>query len=188
MPIQTRTQPYRGLTLALLAMVLLGLATPTMLRAEPTGPLEIAARIDGMHLHWNLPSGSFSKLSSQFLIPDVEIGGLRLPAKLVALRFADGVPAAPRIDRLESVPWAGAIRSVDAPIPQTSTGERQPALAERRAPALPETPLVVLREGRMRGARVTVLALSPIFAIGGRPHIAIQLEATLPGATPLAES
>ena len=186
MPMQTRTQSYRSLALALLAMVLLGLATPAKLLAEPTGPLEIAARADGTHLHWNLPPGSL--LNFQYSVPGVEIGGLRLPAKLVALRFADGVPAVPRIDRLESMPWAGALRAVDMPTPQTSTGERRPALAARRAATLPNTPVLVLREGRMRGARIIVLALSPIFAVGDRPHIAIHLEATLPGATPLADS
>jgi hypothetical protein len=48
--------------------------------------------------------------------------------------------------------------------------------------------VVVLREGRVRGARVVVLALSPIFAAGGQPRLATHLEATLPSAVPLAES
>src|SRR5262245_44023917 len=181
-------QVYRGLMLALLAIVPLGLAMPATLRAEPADPLEIAARADGTHLYWYLPPGSFSILNVQFSIPDIEIGGVRLPAKLVAVRLADGTPAVPRIDQLESMPWTGMIHFVDSIVPQTIAGERRPALAARSMSALPESPVVALREGRMRGARVVVLAISPIFAAGGQPRVATHLEATIPGATPLVES
>jgi hypothetical protein len=188
MPTKTMLQSGRGIALVLLAIMSLALATPAALQAEPTDLLHITTLDDGMHFRWRLPHGSFSILSSQSSIPEVEIGGARLPAKLVALRLVDGTPAVPQIHRLDSQPWAGAIRSVDPLIPQTIAGERRPALAARSAPALPESPVVVLREGRMRGARVVVLAISPIFAAGSQPHVATHLEATLPGATPLAES
>jgi Peptidase family C25 len=181
-------QARRSLTITLLAITLLGLAAPSTMQAEPTSPLHITARADGVHLEWHVVPGSFSILDAQFSIPELEIGGARLPAQLLALHLADDTPAAPRIDRLESAPWTGTIQAADVPIPQTNTGERRPALAARAAPALPESPVVVLREGRMRGARVIVLAFSPIFMVGNRPRAATRLEATIPRATPLAES
>jgi hypothetical protein len=185
---KTITQACHSLMLALLAIVLLGLGTPAALQAEPAGPLQITAHADAVHLNWRLSPGSFSILNSQFSIPNVHIGGAQLPAQLLALRLADGAPVTPQIDRLESIPWTGAIQAADAPIPQTSAGERRPALAASPAPTLPKSPVVVLREGRMRGAHVVVLAISPIFAAGGQPRAATRLEATIPGATPLAES
>jgi hypothetical protein len=181
------TQANRHLILALLAIMFLGLAMPATLRAEPTGPLEIMASADGVSLRWRLPSHSFSDPDAQLAMPEVEIDGARLPAKLVSLRLADSIPAAPRIDRLASSPWSGPIRSVAWPIPQTVTGEQRPALATHTAPMLPESPVVVLREGRMRGARIVVLAISPIFSVGGQPQVVTHLEATIPGAMLLAE-
>ncbi|HET9221662.1 MAG TPA: hypothetical protein VFO07_04125, partial [Roseiflexaceae bacterium] len=173
--------------LALLAIMLLSLVMPAGILAEPTDPLQIVASADGISLSWRLPSNSFSDLDAQFALPGVEIGGARLPAKLLAIRLPESLPATPQIDRMESLPWAGAIRSADSLIPQTMTGERRPALAARSAATLPASPVVVLREARMRGARIVVLAISPLFSVGGQPRVVTQLEATMRGATPLAE-
>jgi hypothetical protein len=176
----------------LLAVMLLSLVAPATTRAEPTDPLLISARTDGVHLEWRLTSSSFSILNrpegARFSILGVEIGGARLPAQLLALRLAPDAPAAPRIDRLESIPWTGAIQAAYSPVPQAGAGDLRPALAARPSTKLPESPVIVLREGRIRGAQVVVLAISPIFSASGRPRAATRLEATVLGATPLTES
>jgi hypothetical protein len=119
----------RNVVLALLAIVLLGLATPTALQAEPASPLEIRASAGNLTLKWRLPPGSFANPDAQLTLPEVEIGSVRLPAKLVAIHLPDGLPAAPQIDRVESLPWHGAVHDVDSLIPQTISGVRRPARA-----------------------------------------------------------
>jgi hypothetical protein len=177
----------RHLKIVLLATVLLGLSIPAGARAEPAEPLRVIAQADGVHLEWRSAPGSFSTLNAQFSIPTTEIGGLRLPARLMTLRLPDAVPVAQRIDRLESVPWPGAIPNTDDPIPQTLAGDQRPALASPSTPSLPDSPIVVLRDGRLRGARVVVLALSPIFAASGTTRVATHLDATILGATVFAQ-
>ena len=167
------TQVCRGLALVLLATVFVGLATPGALQAEPTSPLEITPNADGISLIWRLPPSSLARFGTQSALSDADIGGVRLPTKLVAVHLADDLPVVPHIDQLESMPWDGEVRAVDSLIPQTITGEPRPALAMHTARALPESPVVVLREGRMRGTRIVVLAISPIFAAGGQTSCAV---------------
>ncbi len=114
------------------------------------------------------------------------IGGVQLPAPLVALRIAGDAPAAPRIDLLTSVPWRGALPAAERYILQAG-GAARPDLAAAPDPSPPASPVVVLREGRMRGAHIAVLALSPVFEQGGATRAVTALEATIPGAAPLAE-
>ncbi len=115
--------------------------------------------------------------------PLVDIGGVRLPARLMALRLPDGVPATPQFAQLESVPWSGDLDSGAKVVPQTVDGEQRPDLAAQPATMLPDAPLVVLRDARLRGTRIVVLALSPIFAAGDGPRAATALEAAIPGAS-----
>jgi hypothetical protein len=121
-------------------------------------------------------------------MPLVTIGGARLPARLVALRIAGSAPVAPQIEALTSQPWIGAPLAADQVVPQTISGEPRPGLAATLAPALPETPVVVLREGWMRGNHIAVLALSTIFSQDGAPRSVTDLRASIPRAAPLAES
>ncbi len=116
-------------------------------------------------------------------LPEVEIGGVRLPARLVTVRVAHDQPIRPQLTQVDSQPWMGDIPSVPPLVPQPLNGEPRPALAADTAPPeLPAAPLVVLREGRINGERLVVLALSPIFAQQGQPHIATRVRATVPAA------
>ncbi|GAB4201562.1 MAG: C25 family cysteine peptidase [Roseiflexaceae bacterium] len=117
--------------------------------------------------------------------PRTALGGLELPAQLVALRGA--APATPQIERLESTPWRGALAPARLEQPALPAGLLP--LPEQAAPAgsLPAAPVTVLREGRMRGVAITVLALSPLFAPDGAPRLAGRVRAFVPGAALLRE-
>jgi hypothetical protein len=173
-------------SLALLIALSLCLPVAVPADARPADPLRIAADADGVHLEWHIAPEALSTLVARGSTSNVAIGGMRLPARLIPLQVSDGAPAVPRIERLSSATWPGPISITEPVVPQTATGERRPALAPARRPELPDSPVVVLREGRMRGARVVVLALSPIFDSGGAPRAATDLAATIPGAAPLA--
>jgi hypothetical protein len=167
----------------LLVVLWLSLAFPAQAQPYSGDPLRIVADAAGVQLEWHIAPEEFASFDMQRAFAHVEIGGARLAAKLVALRLPDDAPSMPRIERLSSVAWPGSLSAAPAIVPQTTAGEPRPTLAQARQPALPESPVVVLREGRLRGARIVVLAISPRFGSGATPRLATDLVATLPGAT-----
>ena len=70
-------------------------------------------------------------------------------------------------------------------MPQTIEGESLPGLATIPAHRLPSSPVIILREGELRGARIAVVAFTPIFADDGETRVVTKLNVTLPDATPL---
>jgi hypothetical protein len=170
-----------GLALALL--VAGPRVSPANARALVDGadPLRISASATGIQLQWNAPPNAFSQIAARALVP-TEIGGALLPAHLIALRLPSAAPLVPRIAQLASVPWLGALPAAAAAIPQTASGDERPALAQPALHALPRSPLVVLRDGRMRGIRIVILAFSPLFLQGAALRSATTLQATIPGA------
>jgi hypothetical protein len=187
--VRTRERLLAGL---LLITTLLALAAPPGIQVASAEWSRISAQPDGVRIEWSGSVRSTTNAAGSFAPsipgwPLVEIGGVRLPAQLMALRLPDGAPAAPRIVRLESVPWAGDLDTSAAAIPQTVDGTQRPDLSVHPAVTLPDMPVVVLRDGRLRGARIVVLALSPIFAAGSAPRAATHIEALIPGAEALAQ-
>lgn len=112
-----------------------------------------------------------------------------MPAHLITIITTTQTdPIMPQIHHLEEHPASReVIQEARVPTPQTFAGEQRPAIARERAQNLPASPVVVLREGYIRGQRVAVVALSPFFEREGTLHMASRLEATIPGAVLLAE-
>src|SRR5207248_274658 len=148
-------------------------------------PPLVTPLLGAVRLDWRGDTGALRGPGSA--APLVEVGGLRLPATLVALRVNGDAPLVPQIALLQSAPWQGSLPAIVRPLRQTIAGDRRPDLAAAPSPALPESPIVVLREGRMRGARIAVLALTPVFAQDGAMRAVTALRATVPGAEPLAQ-
>jgi hypothetical protein len=168
----------------LLALLCAGLLAPLpAARAAPGGPPAITLTAGGVLIEWRpaLPP----RLGEAGADPLVTLGGVQVPARLVALRANSTV--APQIEALSSVPWRGSLPAAERPIPQTIEGERRPGLALAPADGPPPSPIVVLREGWLRGAHLAVLAITPIFAQGGELRAVTELRATVPGASPLAD-
>ncbi|NJN67912.1 MAG: hypothetical protein HC884_14985 [Chloroflexaceae bacterium] len=184
--------------LAFLWLVLLaeGAIVPSAARAEPeTGTgVRVVAVSGGVWLEWWDTTGQVYPQAADLPgLPLVEMNGVPLPAHLVALRLTSEhaeVAAAiePRIDRLEDRAWTGAAPGRRLPVPQTIDGEVRPDLATATEGKLPSSPVVVLRDGRIRGRRLVVVALSPIFEREGQVRLATHVQATIPGAVLLAEN
>lgn len=175
------------LAAALLLASLSAVARPARAAAEPPPELLVTTEPDGVRLEWRGGSASVQGTAHAPDLPRIEFGGFQLPAQTVALHLPDSGPAVPKLQRLEDVPWHGTLDAAAVPIPQTAEGEQFPALVAAPAQTLPAAPVVLLREGRLRGERVAVLALSPIFARDGQPRLATRVEASIPGATLLAD-
>ena len=126
----------------------------------------------------------------------VEIGDRKLPAQLVSLIVADSAeadatepskqfasgPFAFKVQTAESAAWAGQIPYREMPVPQSWDGEQFPDLAQKPNPALPQSPLIVLREGYMRNLHIVVMALTPVYEENGSVRLASRIKASIQGA------
>jgi hypothetical protein len=160
------------------------LSTPNGVRAAPPEPLDITEHDDGVRLAWQGAAtlAPTSRNSAEDW-PLIEINGARVPGQLVALRVADSANVTPQIVRLTTAPWAGALDTADTPALQNAEGESRADLSAPRAQTLPDTPVSVLREGRMRGVRIVVLAVSQVFEQNGARQALTDLEVVVPNAT-----
>ncbi len=120
--------------------------------------------------------------------PLAEINGLRLPAQLFAFAATGPTPPRLHIKSLTSQPTGrtGSVSDQPPPaIPQTVDGPPRPDLAAIRLAALPDTPVSILRRGRMRGVELLVVAVAQRFAQDGQPQTLTSLTFSLDGAQPL---
>lgn len=140
----------------------------------------VAASPAGVQIVWRAnPAPARQKALPAW--PQIELGGYRMPVRTIALRLADQAPATVQLERLASAPWDGPLPPLaDVPGPR-------PALKGSAGAALPDTPVVVLREGYLRGAHLAVVAIAPLFARDGGVHAVLDLQASIPGATLLEE-
>ncbi|MFP4440759.1 MAG: C25 family cysteine peptidase [Chloroflexaceae bacterium] len=173
----------------LLIFLFTSLSVSLPARADSDRPVRVIPQADGVRLEWE---GNIAVTrSGNPAVPDwpeVEINGLRLPAQIIAFQVEDDAPVAPQIEQLESTPWSGAPARAEVRTPQTEAGDLRPALAATPTQTPPTAPVVVLREGRMRGTRIVVLAVSPIFAQNNQTRAATRVAVSLPNATPLERS
>ncbi|MCU0492610.1 MAG: C25 family cysteine peptidase, partial [Chloroflexaceae bacterium] len=111
--------------------------------------------------------------------PSGTLGGALLPVQQVALTLPDGAAVVPQLT-VASQPWTGAVPAAPQPAPpETGLRMREPAAT---LVALPDAAVTVLRDGRMQGQRVVVLAVSPIFQQNGQTLASSAIEAFVPGA------
>lgn len=179
---------FAMLPILVLLVTVLALAgsRPLSVTAQPaveTPALELEAVNGGVRLNWDLAAGSLDQLQTTPLLEPVTIDGYELPARLLALQVASGTILDPQVTRLTSSAWAGQLQRAELPVPQTSDGEPRPALAPAVTPELPAEPVIVLREGRSRGATIVVVAFSPIFGTADQPQVATGMTVFFPGAT-----
>lgn len=176
---------YYRILLILLAVLIFCAPTPTI--AQGGDRLEVRADAAGTHVEWRSAPALDDNLAPSAW-PPVTIGGLQLPARLVALAVDGEGPVTPVLEGLTSRTWRGALQPAPAVVPQTVEGELRPALSRPQAAALPDSPAVVLRDARFEGRRVVVLAISPLFDDGSGPQAATSGRVRVPGARPLSDA
>ncbi|KPV49498.1 hypothetical protein SE17_32290, partial [Kouleothrix aurantiaca] len=119
---------------AICAALLLGIAPA----ARGAGPaFQLAQQSGGVHIEWcDVPA------QANGAAPLVTIGGVRLPARLVALRVDGEAPLLPRIERVVSAAWAGSPALAAPIVPQLPGNTARPDLAAPASAALPDSPVV----------------------------------------------
>lgn len=167
-----KVRPIHTLFILLAALASLG---STAARGPEPGGLTLTAGTAGVHLRW--APGSAVLQSSQPPAP-----------QLIALELPDGADPAPQAVAT-SRPWGGA-PPTPAPLPTRTLpdGSVFPPLPGFGPAPAPDTPLALLREGRMRGRRIVVYALSPVYRDGDGAALLTSLSADIPLARPLGSA
>ncbi len=146
-------------------------------------------------------------------MPIVEFNGYQLPMQLVTIVLPGDAEPRVRMLTQESTPWRGTPAEADPLEPPVLTEDEATDPEAEEAdeviddvtddliivddalrpldpaePSLPTAPLFLLREGRMRGVRVAVAALSPVYEQGEVIHAAHKVSALLVDAKLLSAS
>ena len=121
-------------------------------------------------------------------LPQERIGGYLLPMLLETVLLPDNGIVLPHIDSLRTDRWSLALPAAEPLIPPVADWQSLPTPTFRDVQSLPSTPVFLLREGRMRGMRWGVIALSPLYVEAGTTKVVLAVQATIPGAKRLSPS
>ena len=113
--------------------------------------------------------------------PRIRYGDLMLPGQLALVQLSDSQDAVALASLARalagstvSVAFDGSMEQVVVPIPQTPDGEQWPDLQRAPLTQLPASPVSILSQGVLRGTRLAVLAITPIYAQDGQTRFAAQ--------------
>lgn len=120
-------------------------------------------------------------------LPTMRYAGYNLPMQLNTVLLAEGADAIPQIQAVEEGVWSASLEEA-MPLSPNALDWEDDYFSPVEEKMLPSSPVFVLREGRMRGQRIAVIAFSPIFEQEGIVKFAYQMEAVVPNATPLVSS
>lgn len=157
-------------------------------------PLSINERGGQVEFAWQLPlptinAATLSTVDTFFhSFPHQPYDGHLLPLQTQAILV--DTEHEPQLSNLESIPWQGPLRATTTPhthLPSEET--EQPLIPALASPPMemPTSPLFILREGRLRGQRIAVVAISPIYATSAGLQLATSFQASLPGQLLTAE-
>lgn len=140
-----------------------------------TAPAPVAAS-EGVSIVWRAPA-------------DAELtADAAAPPLIRAVLLPDGADPAPQIRSHTSValgdlpPQARGLPARELP-----DGTVYPPLGGFGAPAPADAPVSLLREGRLRGQRIAVYAINPIYATAGGAYRTLAVSALIPAARALPD-
>ncbi len=173
----------------LLTILLLAAFVPAARAQDATAPAGLAVTTggDGVHISWNTPPANVSAAAIDQLLPATRHQGYDLPIHSITLALPAGVATSVVMHRIEAVPYAGTLEPGAPELPPALDWTPAPNADAAEPAALPSAPVFVLREGVVRGQRLVVLAISPIFESDGAVLVATTLDASVPGAVPAAD-
>lgn len=185
-PTRKWKQQCRRCIYGLLLLGLMIMSLPTHAHTADEVPLAVHVEGSGIRLSWH-GKVERSPTGTPF-VPGwshADIGGYELPVQLVTLEASGTIE--PRFDHLVSVPWTGRLESTQrASLPAQ---EAFHVLAQpSNSATLSESPVVLLRDARVRGRRLIVLAVTPIFAQAAEPRAVTELEVTVPDVQPAVDN
>lgn len=119
-------------------------------------------------------------------MPQMRMGDYWLPMFLETVLLPTDTIVTPRIDTLTSELWLRALPQAEALTPAVVDWQSFAPPTFREQQTTPTAPVFLLREGRMRGVRLGVIAISPLYIEAGVTKLALAVRATIPGARTLS--
>ncbi|MBX3000327.1 MAG: hypothetical protein KF893_17520 [Caldilineaceae bacterium] len=183
----TNQRHYHFLVLLLWLCSLL--ISPALTHAHEDAPPSpsIQTTDSGIEVIWRNPQARSSENAAWQSWPRVAVNGLEIPASLITLRLDRGDDFAIQIEALSFRALSARSHDfapVELPVRILPTGEEFPPLPRLEGtPTLPDAPVILLRQGQMRGERIGVLAVLPIYQAGGVVREVIDLRFSVEGAS-----
>lgn len=175
--------------LLIIMLVLLMLVPGSSTSAEQPEPgVHITTSTEHIYIQWRAPANLTA--SDDADIPGfttMAAGNVIVPAYMLALLItADTYHV--EIEHAAYVPWHGTLPTTHLPTRQTTDGTIYPPLTSTLHTQLSPEPVVILREGTMRGQRLVIAAISPIVERNGTTQLATSIQATISGAQLLTDT
>ena len=139
-------------------MVMLGVLPLSNRAIAQSEPLTIASQSSGVQVTWRFDQADLATL------PLIEWQGMKIPARLISLQLPAHESADLALGQIRTVAWRGTFDHTPERIVQRN-GALRPDLTPHDKRTLPDQPAWILREGQMRGTRIVVLAITPIFGM-----------------------
>ena len=180
----TRKHMKKTLLPTLLIILLMAAFVPAARAQDEATPagLSLFRGGDGVHISWSTPSAEVSAAAIGAMLPAARFQGYDLPMQSITLALPAGVEPTVIVQRLETAPYAGTLAPAAPELPPALDWAPAPNADAAEPVALPTAPVFILREGTVRGQRLAVLAVSPIFEQNGAVQVATAVEATIPSA------
>ena len=128
------------------------------------------------------PADVWTAATAANLLPSQPYGGYDLPLRTYTVLLAADRAAVVEFGEVVAAPLDDVLAPAPRALPPALDWEPDPNLVEA-APQLPAAPVFVLRQGKLRGLPIAVIAVSPIFEEDGVVQVATSVAATIPGAT-----
>jgi hypothetical protein len=176
--------PVAGLVIGLAAPG--GLVAPDRLRLSVAGsavarevpppspdPLVVMVEAGGTRATYSYSQASTTNVQ----------GAIAPEMRVVALRLMSETPVDLRVRGMRTEDWRGRAPDQTRIVPTDADGTAYPDLASATEPA-PDAPIEILREGRLRGDRVAIIGVRPVFlAVDGLQRVT-WLDIFVPDSAP----
>lgn len=177
--------PMKNTLLLSLLIILLLANLPQAVLAQDSAPLGIVSTTTpaGVQLEWSAPAVSAASVeSARTLLPVARHHGYDLPIHSFSLLLPSDMTPTVQIEQLSSMPLAGTIMPAAAAAPPVLDWTPMPNIQPTEKAYLPSAPAFILREGTVKGQRLAVLVISPIYEEAGVVKLATSLKVNVPGA------
>lgn len=146
----------------------------------------------GTLLQWHVPTDDgipdrgLHALAALEKLSTIRFAGYDLPMQLQTLLLPEEISSTVLIHSVNEMLWPYTITPAEPFVPPVIDDEEIYAPRQDQALNLPPAPVFLLREGRMRGQRVGVLALSPLYRDEhDEIKVALTVSAMISGAVPI---
>ncbi|MBK8050213.1 MAG: hypothetical protein IPK16_25790 [Anaerolineales bacterium] len=170
------------------AILIAGLLAPSAVYAQDTtpfvDPIIVTAESAGVAVHWQTSAAQPGSIDATGL-PTVHFQGYDLPMKFLTFEATGADTANVQFTALDAVDLSQDIVPTGRSLPPALDFASDPETAAQEKTQLPNSPVFVAGEGRLRDRLLVKLAISPVYNDNGVVKIATRIEATISGVSQL---